>query len=118
MTPLPPLPPLPALPGDGRKPGLNGTVLPRLGRPPGSQNKTTLALKEAILDAAEHHGQDGKGEGGLVGYLRMVAATDVKSFCVLLGRVLPLQLTGQDGKDLKVEFVTIYEEKAAPPAAE
>jgi len=64
------------------------------GRKKGVPNKTTLALKEAILRAAELSGFDTKGEGGLVGYLQRVADEDVKAFSGLLGRVLPLQLTG------------------------
>lgn len=63
------------------------------GRPKGSKNKTTTALKEAILEAAKLHGQDGRGEGGLVGYLKKVAEEDTKAFCALLGRVIPIDHT-------------------------
>lgn len=72
-----------------------------MGRRAGSQNKTTKALKEAILLAAEDSGEDGKGKDGLVGYLRLVAREDVKAFCGLLGKVLPLQVTGEDGGPIK-----------------
>ncbi len=65
-----------------------------MGRPKGVPNKATRTLKEAILLAAEQVGQDGEGKDGLTGYLRKVAAEDVKAFSSLLGRVLPLQLTG------------------------
>jgi len=75
-----------------------------MGRPAGTLNKTTRALKEAILIAAEQVGEDGKGTDGLVGYLRRVATEDVKAFAGLLGKVLPMQITGEDGKRLKVEF--------------
>ena len=67
------------------------------GRPKGSANKTTAALKEAILEAAKLVGQDGKGKEGLVGYLKRVATQDVKAFSALLGKVLPLQVTGDGG---------------------
>lgn len=60
-------------------------------------NKTTAALKEAILQAAEKVGMDGKGKGGLQGYLQRVAEQDVKAFSSLLGKVLPLQVTGEGG---------------------
>lgn len=65
---------------------------PGPGRPKGSQNKTTTQLKEAILEAAELAG----GEDGLVGYLRMLAITNSSSFATLLGKVLPMQVTGAD----------------------
>jgi hypothetical protein len=64
------------------------------GKPAGAVSKTTKALKEAILEAAEKSGADTKGKGGLVGYLKRVADTDVKAFSGLLGRVLPLTLAG------------------------
>lgn len=67
------------------------------GRPKGSPNKTTTALKEAILKAAEKVGHDGQGKGGLQGYLQRVAEQDVKAFAGLLGKVLPLQVTGEGG---------------------
>jgi hypothetical protein len=67
------------------------------GRPKGSLNKTTATLKEAILKAAELSGRDGKGKDGLVGYLRRVADDEPKAFAGLLGRVLPLQVTGENG---------------------
>lgn len=73
------------------------------GRPKGSVNKTTAALKEAILKAAEKVGQDGKGRGGLQGYLQRVAQEDVKAFSALLGKVLPLQVTGEGGGPVQTE---------------
>lgn len=65
---------------------------PGPGRPPGLANKTTRLLKEAILLAAEEVGQDGAGAGGLVGYLRRLAASDPRAFAGLLGKVLPMQV--------------------------
>lgn len=82
----------------------------RKGRP----NKTTTNLKEAILLAAAEVGQDGNGAGGLTGYLRRVAAEDVKAFAALLGRVLPLQLTGAEGRTLAQELAAMP--KDAPDA--
>lgn len=70
------------------------------GRPKGSVNKTTGALKEAIIAAAEAVGQDGSGKDGLTGYLKHVAASDVKAFASLLGKVLPLQLAHSGSIDL------------------
>lgn len=74
------------------------------GRPKGSVNKTTGMLKDAILKAAELCGQDGQGKGKLVGYLRNLAEKEPKSFAGLLGRVLPLQVTGEGGGPLQVNI--------------
>jgi hypothetical protein len=73
------------------------------GRPKGAPNKTTATLKQAILAAAEQTGQDGAGKDGLTGYLKHVAASDVKAFASLLGRVLPTELTGADGGPIETD---------------
>ncbi len=75
------------------------------GRKAGVPNKTTAALKDAILAAAVAVGYDGKGKEGLVGYLKLVASSDVKAFSGLLGKVLPLQITGEGDGPLRVEIV-------------
>lgn len=72
------------------------------GRRVGSANKTTTALKEAILLAAQEHGADGDGKDGLVGYLRRIAAQDIKAMAGLLGKVLPLQIGGEGGGPIQV----------------
>ena len=59
------------------------------GRVKGVPNKTTTALKEAILAALDTVG----GQA----YLERVAEEDPKTFCTLLGKVLPMQLTGENG---------------------
>lgn len=64
------------------------------GRPRGSQNRTTTALKEAILQAATDHGRGGAGKDGLTGYLRHLAETEPRSYSGLLGKVLPLEVRG------------------------
>ena len=51
---------------------------------------TTALLKDAILLAAEN-----ADEQGLVGYLKKQAIASPVAFMALLGKVLPLQLTGQ-----------------------
>jgi hypothetical protein len=55
------------------------------GRPPGSKNKTTLVLKEAILAAGERAG----GEDGLTGYLHRLAIQNSSAYAGLLGKILP-----------------------------
>ena len=73
-----------------------------MGRPKGVPNRTTTALKDAILLAAEQTGRDGQGGEGLTGYLRRLADDEPKAFSALLGKVLPLQVTGADGNALQV----------------
>jgi len=84
------------------------------GRPKGAANKTTTKLKDAILLAAEQSGRDKKGKEGLVGYLRRVADEDVKSFSTLLGKVLPIQVSGDKDNPLvtvtRIELVDLSSE--------
>ena len=70
------------------------------GRPKGVPNKTTQLLKDAILQAAQDAG--GGGAGGLVGYLTMQATENPTAFMSLLGKVLPLQVTGEGGGGVKL----------------
>lgn len=71
------------------------------GRPKGVPNRTTTALKDAILLAAEEVGEDGNGQDGLKGYLKGLAKDEPKAFSALLGKVLPMQVTGADGGALE-----------------
>lgn len=82
----------------GRKPGTPKTG----GRKKGTPNKTTALLKDAILKAAENAG----GPGGLVGYLTMQAAENPGPFMSLLGKVLPMQMTGPGDGPIQHEDVT------------
>jgi len=62
----------------------------------GQPNKITRDLKEGIIDAAVSLGEDGRGKGGLSGYLKMLAKRYPKQFSSLLGRLLPLQVNGNN----------------------
>jgi|UPI000465C104 hypothetical protein len=75
---------------------------PGPGRPKGSVNKTTALLKDAILKAAEQAG--GGGEEGLVNYLTAQASESPAAFMSLLGKVLPMQVTGEDGGPVRATF--------------
>jgi len=77
------------------------------GRAKGTPNRTTALLKEAILAAAERTGGDGKGKDGLMGYCSFLAVNEPKAFAQLLGKVLPMQLTGEDGGPIKVTQVQL-----------
>lgn len=79
------------------------------GRKKGVPNKTTALLKEAILGAAEKQGFDGAGKDGLTGYCQYLAKDEPKAFAQLLGKVIPLQVTGEDGQPIKhdVRFIIV-----------
>src|SRR6516162_7134290 len=76
------------------------------GRPKGSANKVTVALKEAILQAGENVG----GEKGLVGYLERLAVENSSAYAGLLAKILPHQLAmdaGSDGGPTQITFKRI-----------
>jgi hypothetical protein len=58
----------------------------------------TALLKDAIIEAATQAGDD----DGLVGYLRKQAKINPGPFMALLGKVLPMQLTGDPNSPLEV----------------
>jgi len=78
---------------------------PGPGRPKGSRNKTTTVLKDALLIAAEKAG----GKAGVVGYLTEQAKENPAAFMTLLGKVIPLQVTGKD--DGPIEVAHTYRDK-------
>lgn len=75
------------------------------GRPKGSANKTTTAIKEAVVEAFE--------KAGGVDYLVKLASEDPKTFCGLVGRVIPLQVDG----NMTIEHLTKEQRDAAVAAA-
>lgn len=77
----------------GRKPGTPKTG----GRKKGTPNKTTGAIKDMIVQALS--------EAGGVGYLLKQAKENPTAFMGLVGKVLPLQLTGEDGAPIRYENV-------------
>lgn len=75
------------------------------GRVKGTPNKTTALLKDAIIKAAEAVGEDGNGKGALTGYLTRLAKGEPKAFAGLLGKVLPMQITGEGDGPLQVQII-------------
>jgi hypothetical protein len=73
------------------------------GRKAGVRNKKTTVMMEAIISAAEAVGSDGAGKDGLVGYLTTVANKNVRAFCSLLGRVMPLQTEPEEKREPVVD---------------
>ena len=77
------------------------------GRAKGTPNKVTSLLKDAILRAATLEGRRLKVEGavdrdGLVGFLADVARHDRRSFCMLLGKVLPMTVEGSGERPMRL----------------
>jgi hypothetical protein len=70
------------------QPGQSGNPA---GKKPGTPNKVSRTLKEAILRALEEAG----GEGGSVAYLRSQAKLSPRAFLALIGKILPLTIKGQ-----------------------
>lgn len=81
-----------------------GKGTPGPGRPKGAANRENKLLREMILQALD--------ENGGVEYLAEQARNEPKAFLSLLGRVLPLQVTGEGGGALVVE-ITRFADKAA-----
>jgi hypothetical protein len=67
------------------------------GRPKGARNKLTPALKEMILGALN-------ASGGQKWFVQQAAANPV-AFMALLGKVLPMQVTGSESQEIKISLV-------------
>lgn len=85
-----------------------GEGKPGPGRPKGQPNKTTALLKDAILQAAQD-----ADENGLVGYLKLQALENPGPFMALLGKVLPMQVTGDADSPIAI---TVIERRIVRPA--
>lgn len=68
------------------------------GRPKGIPNKINGEIREMIICALD-------GVGG-VGYLMRQAEENPVAFMGLVGKVLPLQVTGANGKEITFTVVT------------
>jgi hypothetical protein len=83
------------------QPGVSGNPA---GKPKGTPNKITVALKEAILAAGEAAG----GEKGLTGYLTRLAVENSSAYAGLLAKVYPTTLAASDsngGVGVELRFV-------------
>ena len=65
------------------------------GRKKGVPNRITALLKDQVLQALE--------ESGGVAYLVTLARENPNAFSSLLGRILPTQVTGDDGGPVQVD---------------
>ncbi len=75
------------------------------GRTKGTPNKTTALLKDAILLAARKAGGD--TDDGIVVYLTKQANDSPAQFLALLGKVLPMQVTGVDDEPIEIVVAPI-----------
>src|ERR1700730_18117026 len=66
------------------------------GRPKGATNLLTRNLKEAILGGCADCGLDGKGAGGLRGYMKRLAIQDPKTMGTLVRSFIPMELEGEE----------------------
>lgn len=69
-----------------------------MGRPIGAKNKLPVILKDMILEALS--------DSGGVGYLVRQAEENPGPFLQLVGKILPMQVTGADGKALTIKVFT------------
>lgn len=76
----------------------------------GKPNKTSAALKDMILQALDRVGG--------VKYLMEQAEASPAAFLTLIGKVLPLQVTGDKDNPLHVEHTAAAREKVASGIAE
>ena len=70
--------------------------------------KSTSLLSHAILEAAAKRGFDGKGKDDLTGYCRFLAENHPTSFATLLGKVLPMQISGSGRGPIDHEFTVKF----------
>lgn len=77
---------------ESKKSGRGG-YRPGSGRPKGSLDKGGKLIREMVVEALD-------GAGG-VAYLQGVAQTHQAAFLSLIGKVLPIQVTGEDGGAIK-----------------
>lgn len=82
--------------GPGRKPGTQKTG----GRQKGTPNRMTADIKQMIVEALD--------KAGGVTYLVKQAENNPKAFLSLVGRVLPLQVTGEDGGPVQTSITVTF----------
>jgi hypothetical protein len=68
------------------------------GRPKGATNLLTRNLREAIRGGCEDCGFDGKGAGGLRGYMKRLAIKDPKTMGTLVRSIIPMEVKVEEKK--------------------
>jgi len=62
---------------------------------------TSQKLRELVFKALEQQ------EGGAIGYLKMQAVQEPRAFLSLLGKLLPTQITGEDGDPVRITQIEL-----------
>jgi hypothetical protein len=75
---------------------------PNAGRRAGTPNVTTRLVREAVIEAAAQHGDDGRGKDGLIGCCKYICRENPAAFAGLLAKVLTAQVRLQHDKTLTV----------------
>lgn len=73
-----------------------GEKRPKQGRPKGALNKNNQLIRDMITQALD--------EAGGVEYLKEAAVSHPAAFLALIGKVMPIQVTGDSGGPIKLEF--------------
>jgi len=78
---------------------IRGGARPGAGRRKGVPNKITNTFRDLLLQAANEVGNSeevGKdGQGGVLGYLKVSAVNQRKTFLLMLARILPLKISAE-----------------------
>ena len=80
------------------------------GRPKGATNLMTRDVKEAIIAACNQIGSDGKGTGGLQGYMVFLGKQHPTTMGMLLRAIMPTQVTVERTERPK-EYKTLEDAK-------
>jgi hypothetical protein len=75
--------------------------------------KKAIALKDALLKAAEFEGSDENGKDGLVGYLRQQARHRPELFMPMLAKVLPTHITATGDTPIQLIVQNMSEAEAS-----
>lgn len=73
-----------------------GGARPGAGRPKGSLDKGNALIRDMITQALD--------EAGGVEYLKEAAISHPAAFLALIGKVMPIQVSGEGGGPIKLEF--------------
>jgi hypothetical protein len=62
---------------------------------------SSARLREAVFEALKNQ------EGGAVGYLSRQAVEEPRAFMALIGKLLPTQITGEDGEPVRITQIEL-----------
>jgi hypothetical protein len=76
----------------------------------GTLNRLTTDIKHGMIHSAVAHGRDGRGDGGLDGFFEWLLKNDLRAWCGIFGRLVPLQVNGEVAhrhQQVQVNLVTV-----------